>query len=764
MSNPDHVTFLVYFGGYWVKNHVGDVAYLNGKDIAIECKPEEFFIKLSAELGEGLYGQNMWYKYPFEEHNERKRLRSADLSFKRMCDAGRWTGVMNVFLVNSTEHPNDIESSEPCEEEIRVERNVASFVDEDEDFDYHNTPPNSDGEEEEEHLVRYKRGSGQLEIEQVFDSLEEFREALVAYALKEGCNIKISRWGKDKSAAVCGTKEPCPWYIYCSYEECVGKWKVKTFEDQHSCTNDNYCKILKAPVICKMFLDDIRTDPDYGPKRMQQEIEKNYNLIVSIDKCKNAKKKAVEIIDREHKEQFSRLKDYRLALLQSNPESTVVLDTVLDDDGSEIFHRFYVCFAAIRKMWSMWCRPIFGVDGCFMKCTLKGQLLAAVGRDANNGMYPMAWAVVDIENEDNWVWFLEKLKVDFNLQEGQGFTIISDRQKGLLNAVERELPYVEHRMCARHIYGNLKKIFPHQGDMKKLFWQVAESYTTKEYEANLELVKSYDMRVYEAMMEKNPKNCSLAFFTPTSSCVDVHNNISESFNNAIDPARYMPMVEMLETIRRRTMVRIDMRKTKADKDLSRVPPRIKEMIALEQKRLKFCKVIPGSDGRNEVRESGTSYSVNITMKTCACRRWKMSGVPCRHALRIIAEKKLNHEDYISSWLLNGRQQQIYRDSIRPVNGMCFWDNSGSVILPPPNLVEELENRKGRKPKPKRKKGKNESPKKKKASRERRIMHCRRCSLTGHNAAKCPNMEVERSMPPKKKKKTKPSADGGGPNL
>ncbi|XP_010463179.1 PREDICTED: uncharacterized protein LOC104743834 [Camelina sativa] len=275
MSNPDHVTFLVNFGGYWVKNHVGDVAYLNGKDIAIECKPEEFFIKLSAELGEGLYGQNMWYKYPFEEHNERKRLRSADLSFKRMCDAGRWTGVMNVFLVNSTEHPNDIESSEPCEEEIRVERNVASFVDEDEDFDYHNTPPNSDGEEEEEHLVRYKRGSGQLEIEQVFDSLEEFREALVAYALKEGCNIKISRWGKDKSAAVCGTKEPCPWYIYCSYEECVGKWKVKTFEDQHSCTNDNYCKILKAPMICKMFLDDIRTDPDYGPKWMQQEIEKN---------------------------------------------------------------------------------------------------------------------------------------------------------------------------------------------------------------------------------------------------------------------------------------------------------------------------------------------------------------------------------------------------------------------------------------------------------------------------------------------------------
>ncbi|CAL9248115.1 unnamed protein product [Arabidopsis halleri] len=241
-----------------------------------------------------------------------------------------------------------------------------------------------------------------------------------------------------------------------------GKWLVKTLEDEHTCTKDSRRKMLKAPVICKLFLDDIRTDPDFRPKRIQEEI--------------------------------------------TNPESTVVLDTVLDDVGSEIFHRFYVCFAVIRKLWSIWCRPIFGVDGCFMKCTLKGQILVA------------------------------KLKSDFNLKEGQGFTIISDKQKGLLNAVERELPYVEHRMCARHIYGNLKKMFPHQ---------------------------------------------------------DVHNNIFESFNNAIDPARYIPMVEMLETIRRKTMVRIDIRRIKAENHQGRLPPRTAEMLELEREKLKFCKVVPG---------------------------------------------------------------------------------------------------------------------------------------------------------------------------
>lgn len=95
------------------------------------------------------------------------------------------------------------------------------------------------------------------------------------------------------------------------------------------------------------------------------------------------------------------------------------------------------------------------------------------------------------------------------------------------------------------------------------------------------------------------------------------------------------MVEMLEMIRRRTMIYIALRKTKAGNHLSRLPPIIVEMIDLEQKKIKFCKVVSGSEGRYEVRESGTSYSVNMGLRTCACRRWDMSGVLCHHSLRII---------------------------------------------------------------------------------------------------------------------------------
>ena len=117
---------------------------------------------------------------------------------------------------------------------------------------------------------------------------------------------------------------------------------------------------------------------------------------------------------------------------RSNPESTVEVGTVRTDDGIEKFDRIYVCLAGLRKTWLAHCRPIIGMDGCFLKYNVKGQLLAAIGRDANNQFYPVAWCVVPVENTDSWVWFIKLLKADLKLGDGEGFSLISDRQKVII--------------------------------------------------------------------------------------------------------------------------------------------------------------------------------------------------------------------------------------------------------------------------------------------------------------------------------------------
>jgi hypothetical protein len=74
---------------------------------------------------------------------------------------------------------------------------------------------------------------------------------------------------------------------------------------------------------------------------------------------------------------------------------------------------------------------VVGVDGCFIKLTTGQQILAATGRDGNNNIFPIAFAIVDKEDTASWSWFLTQLKYAIGGEFGKYgyYTIISDRQK-----------------------------------------------------------------------------------------------------------------------------------------------------------------------------------------------------------------------------------------------------------------------------------------------------------------------------------------------
>ncbi|CAN6861620.1 unnamed protein product, partial [Brassica oleracea] len=112
------------------------------------------------------------------------------------------------------------------------------------------------------------------------------------------------------------------------------------------------------------------------------------------------------------------LRGYVKEIEKTNPGSSVFFDTVHNAAGEDVFDRFYVCFENLRRCWRGTCRLIIGLDGTFLKVAVKGILLTSVGRDGNNQIYPFAWAVVQSENADNWLWFIKRLKFDLSLGDG----------------------------------------------------------------------------------------------------------------------------------------------------------------------------------------------------------------------------------------------------------------------------------------------------------------------------------------------------------
>lgn len=56
-------------------------------------------------------------------------------------------------------------------------------------------------------------------------------------------------------------------------------------------------------------------------------------------------------------------------------------------------------------------------------------MLTATGLDADDSLYPIAFAITQKENTHNWKWFFEWIRRSLDLENGNDVTIMSDMQK-----------------------------------------------------------------------------------------------------------------------------------------------------------------------------------------------------------------------------------------------------------------------------------------------------------------------------------------------
>ncbi|XP_010554999.1 PREDICTED: uncharacterized protein LOC104824602 [Tarenaya hassleriana] len=575
-----------------------------------------------------------------------------------------------------------------------------------------------------------------LYLGRTFNSGDEFKKALFDYVLDKKFNVKLSRWDKTKLEAIC-CNVGCPWRVYCSVETPISKWMIKIYKDDHNHEKDTYASMLTMRQIARLYADRIRTELAFTAEKMQIDIQRSYGLTVTLTKCFKARRIALKMVMEDPQIQFKKLWDYELELNRSNPNTTteIGLAKVLKRQG--VFDRFYVSFGVLRESWKAHCRPIIGLDGCFLKWEMKGELLAAVGRDGNDGMFPIAWAVVRIEDTDTWTWFVKKLRLDLGLDDGRGLTIMSDKQKGLVNAVENELPHAEHRMCTRHIFANFKKKFKDL-ELKLLFWKAAKCYLVREFEGYALDIRRYNPLAYEAFMRANPRRWCRAFFNPESRCNAVQNNLSESFNGSIRNARLRPIIDMLEEIRRKAMQRNARRACQAERCKTEFTPRFMRKLDTMLARARHCHIIRSGQGKYEVSEFGVSYTVDLSANTCACRRWQLMGIPCQHAIIVIKVTRDKLSRYVSHYFLKSTWQATYQNNINPVNGEPLWQRSDK----PPILVPDDRKMPGRPSKHSRRKDPHESPTKTgHMTRHGRLFRCSRCKQTGHNAKTCKNEPI-----------------------
>lgn len=208
-------------------------------------------------------------------------------------------------------------------------------------------------------------------------------------------------------------------------------WKIVSLVDTHSCCRSSKNRHARPKILAKKLLPTIRHTPKMKLKAIIGECQNRWGVVLNIYQAGRVRKEALKLIHGAEQEQYTHLRSYADELLRSNPNSTVIIKTEMGEDGP-VFQRMYVCFAACKLAFARYCRPLIGLDGCFLKGVYGGQLLAAVGKDGNNQMFPIAFAVVEAETKDSWQWFMELLMEDLNSIRQREWTFISDQQKASL--------------------------------------------------------------------------------------------------------------------------------------------------------------------------------------------------------------------------------------------------------------------------------------------------------------------------------------------
>ncbi|XP_045807439.1 uncharacterized protein LOC123900156 [Trifolium pratense] len=236
-------------------------------------------------------------------------------------------------------------------------------------------------------------------------------------------------------------------------------------------------------------------------------MKEDYNLHLEDSMIYRSLKQAKQNVEGSEIDQYAKLWDYCHELLSQNPGSTVKMSTIPQQEGPPIFHRLYICFDACKRGFKEGCRPMIGLDGCFLKGYFGGQLLTAVGGDANNHIFVIAYAVVDVENKDNWKWFLELLHEDLGDYTRHGWQFVSDMQKGLIPALQEVMPGVEHRFCVWHLWKNFCKMFKDK-QLKDVVWVCAKSTTPQQFNTEMDKLKAMNKSAWDYLSKFPPNTWS----------------------------------------------------------------------------------------------------------------------------------------------------------------------------------------------------------------------------------------------------------------
>ncbi|XP_010241617.1 PREDICTED: uncharacterized protein LOC104586161 isoform X1 [Nelumbo nucifera] len=564
-------------------------------------------------------------------------------------------------------------------------------------------------------------------VGQQFSGVHEFRDALRKYSIAHHFMYILKKNEASRATAKCRA-DGCTWRIHASWVPTTQTFTIKRMNKTHTCGgNIGKCSPSTKNWLASIIRDRLQDSPHYKPKDIADEICRDFGIELNYSQVWRGVENARAQLQGSYKDAYNQLPWFCEKIVETNPGS--ICNFTTKDDLS--FQHLFLSFHASLFGFKNGCRPILFLDSTPLKSKYQEILLIAAAVDGEDSMFPVAFAIVDVENDASWHWFLVQLKSA--VSTSRSITFVSDKEKGLKKSVSEIFENAHHGYSIRHLVDNFKKSLkgPYHGDGKSSLvgnlLGAAHSPRLDGFRKCIQRIKNVSSEAYDWVMQSDPECWANSLFKGEQYS-QINLKIAETFNNWIVEVRELPIIQKIDAIRCKMMELIYERRVGASDWSTLLIPSKEERLKEEISKIDNFKVLFSSDTMFEVHDNSINV-VNIDQWDCSCQGWRMTGLPCRHAIAVFNCIGRNLYDYCSRYFMTESFQLTYSESINPMPNIgkpASKDSSDKDQVHPPRTQRQP------KPPPTQPKRKRSRSK----GKVQRPLHCSKCKGEGHNRASC----------------------------
>lgn len=283
----------------------------------------------------------------------------------------------------------------------------------------------------------------ELFIGRVFKNRDDCRVKIAIHAINRRFSFRNDRTTNDVVIVRC-VSDACRWRVYVVRLDDTDYFQIRTAELEHTCpieARNMFQRQATTSVISEIMrsrYSGVGVGP--SPIALRQALRDEHSVNVSYWKAWRARELAMDMAKGSAAGSFRLLPTYFHMLEQANTGTITELQTEVDVNGDERFKYCFVALGASVKGWRFM-RNVLIIDGAHLRGRYAGCLLTASAQDGNFQIFPIAFAIVDSENDKAWEWFFSCLKKF--IPDDETLTFVSDRHSSIHSGIDKVCLLIE---------------------------------------------------------------------------------------------------------------------------------------------------------------------------------------------------------------------------------------------------------------------------------------------------------------------------------